>query len=239
MENMLTATLPIRNDPWYVICQRAMEDRRYERVRDGIMRGNKTLSEGMGYFNMDGGPLFHDTRAQSVITAPATAITLASTDKLLHPGALTAVPTGYFTAGKKLRLTIWGTMTTILTPGNIGIELYVGSADAGGTLVASSAAAALIASQSNIPILIVAYLKCNGGAVEGAKPVEGYARWETAVALVTAANQSAASPIPIATPAAVNIDNTLSTMGFNVQIKRSGSTAETFTTRDITFESLT
>lgn len=240
LTDILTANLPIRNDPWYVICQRAMEDKRYERVRDQIIRGRRTLEEGRGYFNMDGGPFFHDTRAQSIITAPATAITLAATDKLLHPGSLTAVPAGYFIPGKKLRLTVFGTMTTAVTPGNLQIAAYVGSADAATTAVLpSSAAITLVASQSNISMLFVVYLKCNGGTVETAKPIEAYGTWSCGTALITAANQQAANPLPISAPAAVNIDNTSSTMGFNVQLRRSGSTAETFTTRDITLEALT
>jgi hypothetical protein len=38
-----------------------------------------------------------------------------------------------FIAGKKLRLTLWVQTTTGTTPGNLGIEVYCGSADAGGT----------------------------------------------------------------------------------------------------------
>jgi hypothetical protein len=239
MTDTLTASLPIRNDPWYQICLRAQLDKRFERVRDEIIEGRRAMEEGRMVYNMDGGPYFHDTRAQSIITAPCTSVTGASTDKLLWPGSLTAVPAGYFTAGKKLRLTAWVSVTTGVTPANGGIELYVGSADAGGTLVASSAPFALVGSQSTMPFLIVAYLKCNGGAVESAKPVEGYARWECPIAVCTSANQSAASPIPITAPAAVNIDNTLTTLGFNIQMKNSGANANTYVTRDIIFEALT
>jgi hypothetical protein len=166
MSDILTANLSVRNDPWYQICLRAQQDKRFERVRDEIIEGRRAMEEGRMVYNMDGGPYFHDTRAQSIITAPCTSVTGASTDKLLWPGSLTAVPAGYFTAGKKLRLTAWVSVTTGVTPANGGIELYVGSADAGGTLVASSAAFALVGSQSTMPFLIVAYLKCNGGAVE-------------------------------------------------------------------------
>lgn len=239
MTDVLTASLPIRNDPWYQICLRAQNDKRFERVRDEIMEGRRAMEEGRMVYNMDGGPYFHDTRSQSIITAPCTSVTGATTDKLLWPGSLTAVPPGYFTAGKKLRLTAWVSVTSGVTPGNGGIELYVGSADAGGVLAASSAAFAVVASQTNMPMLIVAYLKSNGGAVETAKPVECYGRWEAPVALVTAANQSAASPIPIVTPAAVNIDNTVTTLGFNIQMKNSGANANNYVTRDITFEALT
>src|SRR6266536_2182244 len=144
MSEFLNASLPIRDDPWYKICLRAERDKRFEKVRDEILEGRRAMDEGRLVYNMDGGPFFHDTRSQSIITAPATAVTGATTDKLLHPGSLTAVPTGYFIAGKKLRLTVWVGVTSGTTPGNGGIELYVGSADAGGTLMASSAAFAVI-----------------------------------------------------------------------------------------------
>lgn len=239
MTDTLTASLPIRKDPWYGICLRAERDKRFERVRDEIIEGRRAMDEGRLVYNMDGGPFFHDTRAQSVITAPCTSVTGATTDKLLWPGSLTAVPANYFIAGKKVRLTAWVSVTSGATPGNSGIELYVGSADAGGVLLASATVFATIGAQSNMPFLITACLKSNGGAVETAKPCEAYATWQAPVAIVTAANQQASNPIPITAPAAVNIDNTLSTLGFNIQMKNSGANASSYVTRDITFEALT
>lgn len=239
-DNTLTAHLPIREDPWYKICLRAERDKRFERVRDEILEGRRAMDEGRLVYNMDGGPFFHDTRAQSIITAPATSVTGTTTDKLLHPGSLTAVPAGYFIAGKKLRLGMWLQTTTGVTPGNLGIEVYCGSADAGGTVLLTSGAIPLIGSQTASPIWVQCYLKCNGGAVETAKPVEAYIPiWSCNTALVTAANQSAFNPVPILTPAAVNIDNTLATNGFNIQMKNSGANASTYITRDITLEALT
>src|SRR5262249_44258429 len=129
--------------------------------------------------------------------------------------------------------------TSGTTPGNIGIEAYVGTADAGGTLIVSSTVAAGVGTQSNMPFLITMYLKCNGGAVETAKPVEAYGWGMAPTAIRNAANPQGSTPIPITAPAAVNIDNTLSTLGFNIQMKNSGANANTYTTRDITFEALT
>src|SRR4051812_40986624 len=179
MTETLTAHLPIRKDPWYQICLAAEYEKgkrriHAEKIRDEILAGQRAMEEGRLVYNMDGGPFFHDTRAQSVITAPATSVTGTTTDKLLHPGSLTAVPAGYFIAGKKLRLGMWVQTTTGVTPGNLGIEVYVGSADAGGTVVLTSGAIPLIGSQTASPIWVQAYLKCNGGAVETAKPVESY-----------------------------------------------------------------
>lgn len=239
MTEILTASLPIRNDPRYIICERAMEDKRYAKVLEQLDRGTKTMREGMHYLNMDG-PLYHDTRQQSIVTAAQTSITLASTDKLLHPGSLTSLPALYFGAGKKIRVTVYGSMTTAATPGNIGVELYYGTTDAGGTLLASSAAIALVANATTLPVIITANLICRGGAVPTAIPTLSYAWFNLPIGLITAANYQAGGNglIPALTPAAVNIDTTTA-QGFNIQIKRTGSTAETFTTHDVTFEALT
>jgi hypothetical protein len=232
MSDLLVADLPIRRDPRYIICERAMEDPRYASVLEQLDAGRRLDLAGRQLLNMDG-PFFHDTRAQAVITAPQTAITLAATDKLLYPGALTALPAQYFYAGKKCQLLVYGTITTAATPGNLGVELYYGTTDAGGTLLASSAALTLVASQTTIPFWATCYIKANGGAVPTAFPVEAYAKLEIGTAVIAAGG----GLVPASAPAAVNIDSTAA-QGFNVQFKRSGSTAETATTRDITFSAL-
>ena len=234
---LMTASLPVRNDPWYQICLRAQREPKFERVRDEILEGRRAYEEGRMVYNMDG-PYYHDTRAQSVITAAATSVTGATTDKLVHPASLITLPQGYFTAGKKLRMTLWVSVTSGTTPGNSQIDAYVGSTDAGGTLVVSSAAFATVATQSNMPHLITMHLTCRGGAVETAKPVEAYGSFVCPTAITTAANQQAANPIPIVTPANVNIDNTATTLGFNIQMKNSGANANAYVTRDLTFEAL-
>jgi hypothetical protein len=234
----MIASLPVRQDPWYIICERAMEDKRYARVRDQILRGARTMAEGIGYFNMDGEILFHNTRVQSVISAAATSVTGATTDKLLHKADLITLPQGYFKAGKKLRMTLEVAVTSGTTPGNSQIDIYVGSTDAGGTLIVSSAAFATIATQTSLVHIITAYLVTRSG-VEETVPVEAYGTFVCPTAITTAANQQAANPIPVGAPANVNIDNTLTTLGFNIQMKNSGANANTYVTRDLTFEALT
>ena len=241
----LIASLPIRNDPWYQICLRAEREKKFEKVRDQILEGRRAMEEGRLVYNMDGGPYFHDTRAASIITAPATSITGATTDKLLHPGSLTSFPAGYLVGGKKVRLTYYLTIATGATPGNLGIDTYVGTVDQGTTLIASSTVVALNASIAARTMIVTAYLKSNGGAVEEAKPVESYGTFTTALSatdLITVANYQVAlgnGIFPASAPAAVNINNTLSTNGFNIQMKNSGANANTYICRDITFESLT
>jgi hypothetical protein len=59
---------------------------------------------------------------------------------------------GYFLRpGKKIRIRLFGKITTAVTPGNGSFDIYWGSgADANGTILASSAALALTASQTNL-----------------------------------------------------------------------------------------
>jgi hypothetical protein len=142
----------------------------------------------------------------------------------------------YFTAGKKIRLTLYGSITTAATPGNLVIKIYFGNTDANTTVLATGSAMALVASQTTIPFIITVQAVSRGGAVPTATPVLAYStQFLVPVALITAANQ--VPMIPAATPTAVNIDNTQA-LGFNVQFNRSGSTAETATVHDITFEAL-
>jgi hypothetical protein len=93
---------------------------------------------------------------------PQAAVTLLTTDKLLWPGSLTALVANYLWAGKAVALTAFGTLTTGATPGNLNIELYYGTTDAGGTLLASSAALTLVANQTTIPWVLTAFLRCRG-----------------------------------------------------------------------------
>jgi len=233
----LNLAVPIRQDPWYIICQRAMEDKRYESVRDKIWRGRKTLSEGMGYFNMDG-PLYHDTRGQAMLTAAATSITGATTNKMCWLPAHTALPPMYFTPGKKVRLSAWISFTSGTTPGNAAFELFYGTTDAGTTSILAQTVWACITAVTAAPVWISYDITARGGAVPTATPLIAFGKWLAPIALCTAANQQASSPIPILTPAAVNIDQTVTTGGLQINTKNSGANANSFVTHDITFEAL-
>ncbi len=162
---------------------------------------------------------------------PESAVTLAATDKLLWPGFKTALPANYLTPGKRLQITAYGTLTTGATPGNLGVELYFGTADAGGTLLASSAALTLVANQTTIPWLVTAWLRCEAVGTSGS--VRAWGQMEVGTAVIAAGQAF----IPASAPAAVTVDTTAAS-GFNVQFKRSGSTAESATTQDVQFEAL-
>lgn len=237
MSDELTLNLPIRNDPWYVICQRALEDKRYEKVRDNIYWGRVAQSEGREYLGMDG-PFYHDTRSQAMLTAAATSITGATTDKMLWLPSHTALPPMYFTPGKKVRLTAWVAVTSGTTPGNAALDLYYGTTDAGTTLILGQTVWACIAGQTASPIFVQYYITARGGAVPTATPLIAFGQFMAPVALCTAANQAASNPIPILTPAPVNIDQTVATGGLQIQAKNAGANANTYITHDITFEAL-
>lgn len=171
-------------------------------------------------------------KTEPFVTAAQAAVTLATTDKLIVPAAFTNAWSAGFGGkpGKTIYLTYYGSITTAVTPGNIGVELYWGGADAGGTLLASSAAIALVASQTTVPFRIEAYLT-NRGPYGTACSVLPWAICKFGTAVIASPNDHFI--VPPGAPTAVNIDATLASVGFNVQIKRSGSTAETVTVQDV------
>lgn len=194
------------------------------RLAKTLFSGDPQAADGIYYV---------DSRPPWILAAEATA-TLLTTDILIYPGSRTALPAGYFAfAGKAVRLTIYGSITTAVTPGNIGVELYYGTASAGGTLLASSAALALVASQTTVPFRIEAYARARSVGPTGSLLV--FALCKFGIAVIASPNDHFI--VPAGAPTAVTVDTTAAS-GFNVQIKRSGSTVETVTTHDILFEAL-
>jgi hypothetical protein len=180
---------------------------------------------------MADGIYYRDSKQPFTIAAQ-TAITLATTDKLIYPQSLTAVGANYFTLGKRVAITIFGTITTAATPGNLTVDLYYGTTDAGGTLLASSAAQTLIASQTTQVFYLMAFCTCRATG-----PTGSLLAWGSVINIQPAVVAAATFTIPASAPAAVTVDTTISS-GFNVQFKRSGSTAETVTVQDLVFEAL-
>lgn len=171
------------------------------------------------------GPFYADAKQSAFITAVESTITLAATDKMIYPGGRTLISNQNLFPGKMYESYIYGTITTGATPGNLGVEIYWGSADAATTLLASSATLTLIASQTAIPFLVTCRLKVNATGTAG--QVECYGKLEIGAAVVAAGQAF----IPAASPAAVTVDTTAAASGLGAQMKRSGSTAETVTTR--------
>lgn len=180
---------------------------------------------------MSDGIFYNDLR-EPFIGTDITSVTLATTDKALYPASNFPVLGGqYFSRiGKKIRIRVFGRITTAATPGNGTIDVYYGTgADANGTILASSAALALTASQTNLSFMIEVYVHCRSIGSAGTLFCTGIAYFNNAVL----ANTLQPMLIP-ASAAAVSagVDLTAANI-ISVQFKRSGSTAETMQVHDI------
>lgn len=185
---------------------------------------------------MADGIYYVDTKAPFE-TAALPTVTLLSTFLPLWP-VTTWTPTaqGYWWPGKEVRMRAFGTLTTAATPGNLTVSINFGTAAATGAL-ATSAAMALVASQTTIPWTMDAYIVCRGvGASGSGGSMFAWGRFNAGVAVITAANVGAGL-VPASAPAAVNVDTTVAS-GVNIQMSRSGSTAETATVQDLIFQAL-
>lgn len=176
------------------------------------------------------GPYYNDLRAP-FITADVASVTLATTDKALYPASAFPVLGGlYFgVIGKKLHVNLFGRITTAATPGNGTFDIYWGSgADANGTIIASSAAFALTASQTNLSFEVFLSIYCRALGSSGALMCTGQANFNNAVV------GSTLQPvmIPASAPAQTTVDLTAANI-ISVQFKRSGSTVETAQVHDL------
>lgn len=177
--------------------------------------------------------LFYRDLRQPFVILDQTAITLAATQKALWAPALTALPANYWTVGKAVKLTAWGKMTTVLTPGNLTFSVAYGTGDAP-TPIKTSVAAALIASKTDLSWKAEAYAVCRSTGPTGTLMV--YGSITPHVGLVA----STAQPIlvPDSANTALTIDTTAGTNALTMQAARSGSTAETMTTQGLFMEAL-
>jgi len=191
-----------------------MESQWPERMRRIFHSGKAVAADGIHYLD----------NKETFMNAAQASVTLSTTDKAIIPSAFTTNWSSGFGGkpGKVNWQTYYGSITTGTTPGNIGVELYWGAGDANGTLLASSAALALVASQTTIPYRIESYLVNRGpyGATCSTLP---FAVCKFGTAVIASPNDHFI--VPAGAPTAVNIDATAAS-GFNTQIKRSGSTAE-------------
>lgn len=174
------------------------------------------------------GPYNIDTAAPFII-ADVAPVTLASTDKALYPKDNFPVLGGqFFTSGRKLRIRLFGKITTAATPGNGTFGVYYGTgADANGVLLASSAALTLIASQTNLSWTVELFVHCRSNGITGTLFCTGKGFFNVAV--------NAAGDFLIPASAAVvsgACDLTIANI-ISVQFKRSGSTAETMAVQDM------
>lgn len=180
---------------------------------------------------MSDGLFYNDLREPHFIS-DLSAITLATTDKALYTTSDVPSMAGYFLRpAKKLRIRLFGKITTGTTPGNLTIDVYWGSgADATGTIIVSSAAVALTASQTNLSWELEIAVRCITKGASGALRARGILSANVGVIASTLQ--------PVMIPASANADVSvdLSPSANNiisVQAKRSGSTAETMTVQDL------
>lgn len=181
--------------------------------------------------------LFYNDLREPFIGADIAPVTLLTTDLALYPASNFPVLGGQYFArvGKKLKIRLFGKITTAATPGNGTFDIYYGTgAAANGVLLASSAAFALTASQTNLSWWAEFYISCRSIGSAGTLFCDGQADFNNAVVATTL------QPVMIPASAAVvsgACDLTASLI-ISVQFKRSGSTAETMAVQDMEVLSL-
>lgn len=183
---------------------------------------------------MADGLFYHDLR-EPFLAADQGAVTLAATDKALYtPSAFPLLGGQYWArVGKKMQIRAFGKITTAATPGNGTFDIYYGNGtDANGTILASSAAQTLVASQTNLSWMIELWISCRTTGSAGGLFVDGRATFNTGVI-------AAGTFLIPASAAAVtgSLDLTAANI-ISVQFKRSGSTAETMTVQDLEVNAL-
>ena len=176
-------------------------------------------------------------------SAAFSTISLSTTSLQIVP-AVTYSPTGgtsYWWPGKRLRVLVFGTLTTAATPGNFTAEIRLATSDAGGTILATSTAEAMAANKTTVSFTLDSYVQCHavqsGAAATGKLFAWGVFNTDPQGALFTT---TAHNPIflPATAPAeTASLDLTVAS-GISIQFKRSGSTAETVTVQDYIFQAL-
>lgn len=181
------------------------------------------------------GAFYVDTRAPfDIATTPPAQVTLASTDKALYTAS--EVPgngAGYWGVGKKVRIWLFGKMTTGTSPGNGTFDIYWGTgADANGTIIQSSGTLALAASQTNIPWWLDVVVECTTRGSNGKLFAMGFANMNGL------ASTNVAWPIPASAPATSSAIDLTAASIISVQFKRSGTTAETMQVLQMLYQPL-
>lgn len=175
----------------------------------------------------DNASFFRDCRAPFTIN-PAQ-VTLAATLKALYTVAnIPAMGKDYWWPGKKIKIRLFGQITTAATPGNLVLSVLYGTgADNTGVTLQSTSALTLIASQTNLSWNADLYVRCVTPGATGTLLCTGNTYWN---ASVIAAHHG---PVPASAAAASSAcDLTVASNIISVQVSRSGSTAETIQVLD-------
>lgn len=180
---------------------------------------------------MADGQFYRDLREPFFVSDLA-AVTLASTAKALYtPSAFPVLGGQYFARpGKRLKIRLFGKMTTGATPGNGSFNVYYGTgADANGTLLMTGTPVALVAAATNLSWEAEVNVRCVTTGSAGTLYCTGIAHFN--VGLILSVNAPILLP---ASAAAVSgaVDLTAANI-VSVQYLRSGVTAETMTVQDM------
>jgi hypothetical protein len=176
------------------------------------------------------GATFHETLLPWQ-TADFATVTLAGTNKALYTPGNFPILGGHFFGfiGKKIHIRLFGKITTAATPGNLSFGIYYGDGtDANGVLLASSAAFALTANQTNISWELDVYVKCLTPGATGTLLATGM--FNANVSVVASTLQPVMIPASAAAASAA-CDLSASKI-ISIQALRSGSTVETMTVQD-------
>lgn len=180
---------------------------------------------------MADGQFYQDTREPHISTDIA-AVTLAATAKALYPVSNFPVLGGQYFArpGKKIHIMAYGRMTTVLTPGNLTLSVYYGTgADANGVVLASSAAVALVASQTNLTWMLDVMVHCR--SIGAAGTLFAIGQFNCNPALIASTAQPVM--IPASAPVVSGACDLTAANIISLQALRSGSTAETMQIHDL------
>jgi hypothetical protein len=193
---------------------------------------------------------YHETRNPFFLSTDFAAVSPLTTSISIIP--ILRIPTGplaflagYWVPGKKWEIIMQGKITTAATPGNGTFEIrhQTGTpTDAGGTILATSAATALAASKTNITWWMRVVIAARGELstfVPTASPLYAYGvfMYDGAAGLFTTTSQNPLL-IPASANAQVNVDLSLAG-SIHIDMKRSGSTAEAITVQDLQVNALT
>jgi len=176
--------------------------------------------------------LFYNDLREPFIASDQGAVTLAATAKALYTASAFPVLGGqYFSRiGKKLRIRLFGRMTTGATPGNGSFNVLYGSgADANGVLLMTGTPVALVAAGTNLAWWMQIFVHCRSLGSTGTLFCTGGANFN--IGLIAAASQPIL--LPASAPAVSGACDLTAALIISVQFLRSGSTAETMQVHDM------
>ncbi len=180
---------------------------------------------------MADGQFYNDLR-EPFIGTDIPAVTLAATAKALYPASNFPNLGGQYFAriGKKMRIRLFGRMTTGATPGNGSFNILYGTgADANGVVLMTGTPVALVANGTNLTWEMECFIHCRSIGNLGTLFVTGSAKFNVGLLLST----NAPMLLPASTPVVSAACDLTAALIPSVQFLRSGSTAETMQVHDM------